>query len=251
MLCIFHSKITVVFRSSCCTKVAFVLFINKPVQPVYVCAPFGNLTLLWHCALLRLHLFLLQFFTLWSLKKANSNLTYSQSWWTLQTHFRRMHAGSSRCIFFCLLVHLPRITALGPFAFFFPIYSLICARPPPLPHLAPTACFDLLSFCRSAYIMSFPNQWSALVFFVFFALAKYFSGLTFPHSCWLISHTGILLWGGKDGKDFSLGVGMYPSVHVSPHGENRQPLQLWELLKYHMLQTASVLKDMETYRWHT
>lgn len=168
MLCIFHSKITVVFRSSCCTKVAFVLFINKPVQPVYVCAPFGNLTLLWHCALLRLHLFLLQFFTLWSLKKANSNLTYSQSWWTLQTHFRRMHAGSSRCIFFCLLVHLPRITALGPFAFFFPIYSLICARPPPLPHLAPTACFDLLSFCRSAYIMSFPNQWSALVFFVFF-----------------------------------------------------------------------------------
>lgn len=167
MLCIFHSKITVVFRSSCCTKVAFVLFINKPVQPVYVCAPFGNLTLLWHCALLRLHLFLLQFFTLWSLKKANSNLTYSQSWWTLQTHFRRMHAGSSRCIFFCLLVHLPRITALGPFAFF-PIYSLICARPPPLPHLAPTACFDLLSFCRSAYIMSFPNQWSALVFFVFF-----------------------------------------------------------------------------------
>lgn len=51
---------------------------------------------------------------------------------------------------------------------FFPIYSLICARPPPLPHLAPTACFDLLSFCRSAYIMSFPNQWSALVFFVFF-----------------------------------------------------------------------------------
>lgn len=136
----------------------------------------------------------------------------------------------------------------GPLCFFFPIYSLICARPPPLPHLTPTACFDLLSFCRSAYIMSFPNQWSALVFF---ALAKYFSGLTFPHSCWLISHTGILLWGGKDGKDFSLGVGMYPSVHVSPHGENRQPLQLWELLRYHMLQTASVLKDMETYRWHT
>lgn len=134
MLCIFHSKITVVFRSSCCTKVAFVPFINKPVQPVYVCAPFGNLTLLWHCALLRLHLFLLQFFTLWSLKKANSNLTYSQSWWTLQTHFRRMHAGSSRCIFFCLLVHLPRITALGPFAFFSPhLLSDLCQTTTPAP----------------------------------------------------------------------------------------------------------------------
>lgn len=109
-------------------------YINKPVQPVYVCAPFGNLTLLWHCVLLRLHLFLLQFFTLWSLKKANLNLTYSQSWWTLQTHFRRMHAGSSRYIFFCLLVHLPRITALGPFAFFFPqLLSDLCQTTTPAP----------------------------------------------------------------------------------------------------------------------
>lgn len=74
----------------------------------------------------------------------------------------------------------------APLLFFFPIYSLICARPPPLPHLAPTACFDLLSFCRSAYIMSFPNQWSALVFFCFFCIGKIFLWVDF--SSQLLTH---------------------------------------------------------------
>lgn len=61
-----------------------------------------------------------------------------------------------------------------------------------------------------------------------FCAGKKFLWFAFPRSCWLISHIGILLWGGewgKDGKGFSLGVGMWTSVRVNTRSEDR-PLQL-------------------------
>lgn len=108
---------------------------------------------------------------------------------------------------------------------FFPNYSMICTRLPPLPQLAPTVCFDSLSFCRSAYITSSPIQWSALVFhwqeisMVCFSLQL----LThFPH-WYSVMGRGMM-------EGFSLGVGMCTSVRVSTCREGR-PLQLLKMDK--------------------
>lgn len=52
-------------------------------------------------------------------------------------------------------------------------YSVICARPPPLPQLTLTACFDLLPFGRPTYIIKSLNP---VVSPHFSALARDFSG---------------------------------------------------------------------------
>lgn len=102
---------------------------------------------------------------------------------------------------------------------------MICTRLPPLPQLAPTVCFDSLSFCRSAYITSSPIQWSALVFhwqeisLVCFSLQL----LThFPH-WYSVMGRGMM-------EGFSLGAGMCTSVRVSTCREGR-PLQLLKMDK--------------------
>lgn len=145
-------------------------------------------------------------------------------------------------ILFCLLVHLSRITELGPLPFF--LITLICARLPPLPQLAFTACFDLFSFCRSAYIMTSPNQWSALVFcflhwqeislvWLFLAAADSFPTLVF---CCV------------EGKMERISVWVW-ACEPTWRGQTTSVVEVFEIS--HMLLKASVLEDMGIYWWYT
>lgn len=98
---------------------------------------------------------------------------------------------------------------------------MIWASPPPLAQFTPTGCFDLLSFCRSAYIISSQIQRSALIFFT----GKRYPWFASPCSCWLISHIGILFLGRGMMEGFILGVDMCTSVSVSICREGRPLLK--------------------------
>lgn len=104
-------------------------------------------------------------------------------------------------------------------------YPVICAKPLPLPQLALTACFDLLSFCRPTNFTISTIQWSAhFLHWQENSLVCFSSQLLthFPH--WYLA----VGRGARERWVLVLGVGIYTYVRVSTHNPDR-PLQLLKM----------------------